>query len=68
MQISAAEEDPMVLGCIAAQLMAKVMLERMLEGAAEPERVLKSSFKLSDCLFVKPWAMAMDDRPIERIV
>ena len=67
-QISAAEEDPMVLGCVAAQLMAKVMVERMLEEAAEPGRVSKSSFKLSSCLLVKPWAMVMNDRPMERIV
>ena len=42
------------------------MVERMLEEPAEPG----SSFKLSNCLMVKPWAMAMamDDRPIERIV
>ena len=58
----------MVLGCIAAELMAKVIVERMLEEAAKPGRVLKSSFKLSDCLFVKPWVMVMDDRSMERIV
>ena len=58
----------MVLGCMAAQLMEELIVERMLEEAAEPGRVLKGSFKLSDCLFVKLWAMAMDDRPIERIV
>lgn len=56
----------MELGRIAAELMGKLMVERMLEEPAEPG----SSFKLSNCLMVKPWAMAMamDDRPIERIV
>lgn len=31
-------------------------------------KVLKGSLKLSNCVLVKPWAMVMDDRRIERIV
>lgn len=53
-----------MLGCIAVEQMAELMVERMLE---EYEGV-RSSFKLSNCLLVKPQAMVMDDRPIEMIV
>ena len=38
MQTSAAEEALIVLGCVAAELMAKVMTEGMLQEPAEPGR------------------------------